>query len=70
MADEGKGGPASRDDFPTEWDGLRLVKAFMGIEDPVLRGALIEFAERLAKEAVTNRIRARELMSHALRVFG
>jgi len=70
VADEGKGGRASRDDFPPESDGLRLVKSFMQIKDPVVRGALIEFAERMAKEAVTNRIRARELISHALRVFG
>jgi len=29
-------------------EGLRLVKAFMQIDDPALREALIDFAERLA----------------------
>lgn len=30
-------------------EGLRLVKAFMRIRDPVLRDALIGFAERIAE---------------------
>ena len=29
-------------------EGLRLVKAFMQIDDPMLREALVDFAERLA----------------------
>jgi hypothetical protein len=30
-------------------EGLRLVRAFMKIQDPVLRDALLAFAERIAK---------------------
>jgi hypothetical protein len=29
-------------------EGLRLIKAFMQIDDPMLREALVDFAERLA----------------------
>jgi hypothetical protein len=32
-------------------EGLRLVKAFMQIRDPVLRDAIVAFAERMARSA-------------------
>jgi hypothetical protein len=51
-------------------DGLRFVKAFMQLEDPELRGAVIGFTERVAKEASNNSAKARELMTQALSVFG
>ncbi len=38
--------PGTSDDRIVE--GLRLVKAFMQIHDPLLRVALVDFAERIA----------------------
>lgn len=34
-------------------EGLRLVKAFLQIQDPVLREALVDFAEQLADPKAT-----------------
>jgi len=36
-------------------EGLRLVKAFMQINDPVVRDALLVFAERIAKSRAVHR---------------
>ncbi len=69
MADERDSRETSRTDFASEREGLRLVKAFMEIKDPAVRGAVIEFVERMSKEASKNSARARELITHALRVF-
>jgi hypothetical protein len=35
-------------------EGLRLVKAFMQIKDPVLRNALLDLAERVAAAGAKN----------------
>jgi hypothetical protein len=46
-------GPGTPRDRVTE--GLRLVKAFMQIQDPVLRDAIIDFAERIANPGANRR---------------
>jgi hypothetical protein len=43
---------SSRSDLVAE--GLRLIRAFMQISDPVLRDALVAFAEQMAKPQSTS----------------
>jgi hypothetical protein len=63
------GGPPSPKPPKEIADGLRLVKAFLKIKDPVLRNGIVEFVERMTREASKNSANAREIISHALTVF-